>query len=67
MFTVLRYFGYYWLIATIPILVLFDWLLLERLPVGIEWLQLLLVAPARGTACSGRISARASRRRCCGP
>ncbi len=45
MFTVLRYFGYYWLIATVPMLVLFDWLLLERLPVGIEWLQLLLVAP----------------------
>ena len=45
MFTVLRFFGYYWLIATVPILVLFNWLVLERLPVGIEWLQLLLIAP----------------------
>lgn len=45
MVTALRYLGYYWLIVTALSLVAYDWLALKRQPEGIEWLQVLLLAP----------------------
>lgn len=45
MATALRYLGYYWLAISTLIIVLYNWLVLDRLPNGTETLEIVLFVP----------------------